>query len=513
MTASADSDYTLSFPALPEQGAAAPLLALTIVWHSDLDRVGEQFFAPCDGGAIAVSRFAPFFTCPGGVQRPLGERCVARDALLLQPTGDGALRILVPASRMRVQLDGATVASETVIAPAALQSGALLGLGAGVLLCINLRTVLPAINRIPTLAGVSESIELARRALCRAAGTDLPVLLRGETGTGKELAARAIHDLGRRNGEPFVAVNMAGLSDTLAAAELFGAAKGAYTGADHARHGYFGEAASGTLFLDEIGDAPAEVQPMLLRVLENGEYHALGSSRQQVARARLIAATDRDLGNGQFNQPLLWRLEALVVRMPALRQRREDLGLLIVHFIRRWEASNGPAPALTLELVSRMCAYDWPGNVRQLSNVVQRALLAMADTAPVLDELLALPQARPIVPEPASHELPIRNRTKLDSISAQAVLSAMQSARWSVRAAAQMLGVSRPSMYKLLDTHPEIRPAASIPLEQLRLTLESNGYDILRCAGVLKTPGEALRRYAVAHGFLHQEEAHGKRLS
>ena len=452
----------------------------------------------------------PLFTCPGGEQLPLGERCVARSALLLQASADG-LRIRVPVSSMRVHVDGVAVVSEVVIGPAALRSGALLTLGGGVLLCINLRTVLPATNRIPSLAGVSESIELARRALCRAAGTDMQVLLKGETGTGKELAARAIHDMGRRAAEPFVAVNMAGLSDALAAAELFGAVKGAYTGADSSRHGYFGEAANGTLFLDEIGDAPAEVQPMLLRVLENGEYRTLGSSRQQVSRARLIAATDRDLSKGKFNQPLLWRLEALVIRMPTLRERREDLGLLIVHFIKRWEAANGAAAALPMELVREMCAYDWPGNVRQLSHVVQRALLASSDATPVFDELLGLPLPVPVTPEAesAARALARRGRTVLENIDESAVLQAMEIAGWSVRAAARVLGVSRPSMYKLLDTHPEIRRASAIPPDQLRLTLEGNGHDIVRCASVLKTPGEALRRYAILHGLLIKGQESG----
>lgn len=513
MTSINDSEYTLSFPAIPHQGVSTPLLSLTIMWHSDLARVGEQFFAPYHGGAIAVSRFAPLFSSPEGPQRPLGERCVARDGLLLQPDDNGALRILVPASRMRVQVDGAAVVSGTVVPHEALRSGVLLGLGGGVLLCINWRTMLPSINQIASLAGVSESIELARRALCRAAGTEIQVLLRGETGTGKELAARAIHDLGRRAAEPFVAVNMAGLSDTLAAAELFGAAKGAYTGADNARHGYFGEAAGGTLFLDEIGDAPAEVQPMLLRVLENGEYRALGSSRQQVSCARLIAATDRDLSNGKFNQPLLWRLEALVVHMPPLRQRREDLGLLIAHFVKRWQVSNGPTAALPMTLVSEMCAYDWPGNVRQLSNVVQRALLASADAVPVFQELLGFPLAPSDPPPMALPEPAVRGRTKLDSISEQAVLRAMEGAGWSVRGAARLLGVSRPSMYKLLETHPDIRAASAIPLEQLKLTLEDNGYDIQRCASALRTPGEALRRYAIVHGVLYKDGGGGDRLS
>lgn len=509
MTGINDSEYTMSLPCVAAHGTTEPLLSLTIVWHADLDRVGEQYFAPHGGAAVAVSRFAPLFTRPGGEQRPLGERCVARSPLLLQATDDGGLKIVVPASSMRVQVDGAAVAADTLIGPETLRSGALLGLGGGVLLCINQRTLLPSTNRIPSLAGVSESIELARRALCRAAGTDMQVLLRGETGTGKELAARAIHDLGRRAAEPFVAVNMAGLSDTLAAAELFGAAKGAYTGADSARHGYFGEAAGGTLFLDEIGDAPPEVQPMLLRVLENGEYHALGSSRQQVSRARLIAATDRELNSAKFNQPLLWRLEALVIRMPALRQRREDLGLLIVHFIRRWEAANGPAGVLPMALVGEMCAYAWPGNVRQLSNVVQRALLAASDTTPLFDELLGVPPATPVVAEVAPRNAPPRSRAKLDSISAQAVLRAMESAGWSVRAAALVLGVSRPSMYKLLEAHPQIRPATAFPPDELRLALEDNGYDILRCASVLKTPGEALRRYALLHGLLDKERESG----
>jgi two-component system nitrogen regulation response regulator GlnG len=331
------------------------------------------------------------------------------------------------------------------------------------------------------------------------AATDLPVLVLGESGTGKELVARAIHAASARAQGPMVAVNMAALNDSLAAADLFGAGKGAYTGADRARAGFFAEAAGGTLFLDEIGNAPAPVQPMLLRVLDGGYYRPLGADRDVQSRARLVAATDQQLGVGQFNQPLLRRLEGFVVRLPALRERREDIGLLIAHAARIWGESSG---MLSTGLVAQMCRYDWPGNVRQLGNVVRRALLALrAGHMPSLATLVAeATPARPVAAAPVAGPAP--RRPAAARIDDDAVLAALDGHRWHIRAAAEALGISRPFMYKLIEAHPVIRAAAAIAPQELRSALDRHHGDVERCAMALRTPTEALRRHLRSLGLL-----------
>lgn len=259
------------------------------------------------------------------------------------------------------------------------------------------------------------------------------------------------------------------MNEQLAAADLFGAAKGAYTGAERTRGGFFAEAAGGTLFLDEIGDAPAAVQPMLLRVLDGGEYRPLGASRVEHSRARLVAATDQALDSADFNQPLLRRLEGAVIQMPALRQRREDIGLLIAHIMRDWNANTGAALVLPALLVGDMCRYHWPGNVRQLRNVVGRALLGLRTGA--------LPAFAALVPPEgpaAGASVVAPRRTNLAEVDHDAVLAAMDANAWQIQGAAQALGVSRPSMYKLLAAHPLVREADAIPLDELRAALAAH---------------------------------------
>jgi transcriptional regulator with GAF, ATPase, and Fis domain len=489
---SPDNEYTLtSALAAPEHGAQR-LLALTILWHPELDRVGEQYVAGPGAAELALNRYAPAFCRPAEAPRPLGERCIARESLLLCCEPGGGLTLRPPASRMAVTVDGVALTAPLALDAARLEAGLVLELGGAVLLCVHWTDGLPRAGQQGELLGVSAGMRKVRDLIRQVAATELPVLLLGETGTGKELAARAVHAASRHRDGPMVAVNMAALNDELAAADLFGAAKGAYTGAERRRGGFFAEAAGGTLFLDEIGNAPAAVQPMLLRVLDGGEYRPLGAARSEQSRARLVAATDQALGGADFNQPLLRRLEGFVIQLPPLRRRREDIGLLIAHAMRSWNAGAGAQLILPASLVRELCCHDWPGNVRQLRNVVGRALLALqAGAAPSLAALVPPAQAE----SPAAAVTgAVQRRTDLAAVDHDAVLAAMQGSGWQIQAAAQALGVSRPSMYKLLAAHPLVREAAAIPLDELRATLAAQGGDVARCAMALRTPSEALRR-------------------
>ncbi|MES2757703.1 MAG: sigma 54-interacting transcriptional regulator [Pseudomonadota bacterium] len=502
-----DPEDTLTSQLSSLEEASGRLLALTILWHPQLERVGQQCIAGPGAGEIALNRFAPLFARPGGVQLPLGERCIARDRLWLRRGPGDALAIDPPQSRMSVELDGVALTGPTMLAPERIDGGLVLALGGAVLLCIHWADGLPRATADNGLLGVSSAMRKVHELIGQVAATELPVLVLGETGTGKELAARAIHAASARRVGPFAAVNMAALNESLAAADLFGATRGAYTGAQSARGGLFAEAADGTLFLDEIGNAPAPVQPMLLRVLETGEYRPLGAAADAVSRARVISATDQDLGAAGFNQPLRRRLEAFVICMPALRQRREDIGLLIVHVQSTWGAGATPVQ-LPAALVGAMCAYHWPGNVRQLHHVVTRALMAVqAGQAPSLAALLPRDAPAPAPAENAQRQdslaLPAApHRTRLADVDDTAVLAAMARNGWQIRSAAQELGVSRPSMYKLIEAHPQIRVASAIPLAELRAALATHGADVARCAAALRTPSEALRRLLRGQGLI-----------
>jgi len=496
MTDSTDStEYTqtvqLSSPGLP----ARPLLALTIVWHPDAARIGEQFVG--DAAQLEVNRYAPQFYRPGQAGQPLGHGTISRDPVRIARQGDGVV-LHLPATRMPVELNGRAATGQVRLDAAEVAHGQVLTFGRAVVLCLHWMNCLPRDNPVPGLVGVGAAAIGLRDQLRMVAPTDIPVLLLGETGTGKEIAARAIHALGQRAQSPLVAVNMAALNESLAAAELFGAVRGAYTGAQE-RKGLFAEADGATLFLDEIGNAPASVQPMLLRVLEGGDYRPLGASQDRRTSARLIAATDQDLDTAAFNQALLRRLEGFAIQLPPLRARREDIGVLVVHLLQ----SHGAPPVLPVELVVEIACYDWPGNIRQLGHTLRRAaLLVQHGGAPQLEQLVRLTPAPagsaarlvPAVEAVAPAGPASRARRKPSELDDADVLDAMAGNDWNIQAAARALGISRPTMYKLLDAHRGIRWAERIPAAEIGAALAACGGDVARCAALLKTPTESLRR-------------------
>ncbi len=235
------------------------------------------------------------------------------------------------------------------------------------------------------LVGRSPAMQEVYRQIARLAATELTVLISGESGTGKELIARALHDFGGRAEQPFVAINMAAIPRELIESELFGHERGAFTGATRRTIGRFQQADGGTLFLDEIGDMPLEAQTRLLRVLQEGEYTALGGRAHLRSDARIIAATNRDLGRlvhqGLFREDLFYRLSVVPLRVPPLRERSEDIPDLVRHFAAQAHAEGLPAKSFDGAAIERLQAYRWPGNVRELENLVRRlaALCAEAE--------------------------------------------------------------------------------------------------------------------------------------
>jgi two-component system nitrogen regulation response regulator GlnG len=226
------------------------------------------------------------------------------------------------------------------------------------------------------LIGRSPAMQEVYRAIARLMGTDLTVMITGESGTGKELAARALHDFGKRRGGPFVAINMAAIPRELIESELFGHERGAFTGATARNMGRFEQAKGGTLFLDEIGDMPPEAQTRLLRVLQEGEYTAVGGRVPIRVDVRIIAATHRDLRQairqGQFREDLFYRLNVVPIRLPALRERSEDVVEQARHFLAA-AAPAGEAPkTLDAAAQQRLREHAWPGNVRELENLMRR---------------------------------------------------------------------------------------------------------------------------------------------
>ena len=298
--------------------------------------------------------------------------------------------------------------------------------------------------------GLRAALERASRVIPREVAT---VLITGETGTGKELLAEAIHTNSPRADRPFIAVNCAAIPATLLEAELFGFEAGAFTDARAAKPGLFEAANGGTLFLDEIGDLPLDLQAKILRVLEDHTVRRLGSVRPIALDVRLIAATyarlDLAVAQGRFRQDLFYRLHVVPIHLPPLRERGEDVLLLAEHFLRVLSARHDlRPPRLNERFRSALLAHDWPGNIRELRNTIERALL-LSDGA--LDAAHLLTSAS----QAASHaagKLPFP--ATLDAISQAAVRMAMEATGGNKKAAADLLGISRTRLYRLLNELP-----------------------------------------------------------
>src|SRR5579871_4726218 len=252
------------------------------------------------------------------------------------------------------------------------------------------KTPEPGQDEALPLIGRSPAMQEIYRIIARLTTTDLTVMINGESGAGKELVARALHDYGRRRQGPFVAINMAAIPRELIESELFGHERGAFTGATNRHVGRFEQAAGGTLFLDEIGDMPPEAQTRLLRVLQEGEYPTVGGRQPIRANARIVAATHRDLRalirSGQFREDLFYRLNVVPIRLPPLRERPDDIPVLAQHFLNKAQAEGLPAKTIDQAAMAMLSAYRWPGNVRELENLIRR--LAALVPQPVITETI-----------------------------------------------------------------------------------------------------------------------------
>jgi two-component system response regulator PilR (NtrC family) len=296
----------------------------------------------------------------------------------------------------------------------------------------------------PELLGESPAMAQVRSLIERVARSQAPVYIAGESGSGKELAARLIHRLGPRGSSPFVPVNCGAIPETLMESEFFGYRKGAFTGADDDRQGFFQAANGGTLFLDEVADLPLAMQVKLLRVIQEKRVRKVGATAEEPVDVRIISATHQDLkalvDAQRFRQDLFYRLNVIEIRMPPLRECREDIPALAGHILERLARAAGRAvPTLTRGALAALEDYPFPGNVRELENVLERTMALLAGEAiDAVDLNLAPPTVDPL--PPPSSELPLQDR--LDLAEKTAILEALQRTRFNRTAAARLLGVT-----------------------------------------------------------------------
>ncbi len=349
---------------------------------------------------------------------------------------------------------------------AALDDGAVLECGATRLRFVHtaqpFRVPLAERDDFQGLLGRSLVMRELFAMLERVAATDAAVLIQGETGTGKERVARAVHACSRRATRPFAVFDCAAVPPTLIEAELFGHERGAFTGASERRAGVFERADGGTVFLDELGELALELQPKLLRVLESGEVFRVGANKPTPIDVRIVAATHRDLlarlSEGQFREDLYYRLAVVTVRVPPLRERREDIPLLASHFARDHIADQrggggglGPAAPGWEAIFEFMKGYDWPGNVRELRNVVERAVI-MSDPKLLAGDLLdAVAELRKRA-EPAMHRR-VSLRAARDATEREYLEDLVRATDWDLDQAAEIAEVHRKSLERLLREH------------------------------------------------------------
>ncbi|MEA2695127.1 MAG: hypothetical protein QOJ16_4514 [Acidobacteriota bacterium] len=515
---------------------------LTILWHPDAERVGEQaaLTALASGRPEYLSRREPAFGPPGEpASRPLADPYVSRTPIRLEPgAAPGAVLLTAGETRTPLSVNGEPVSGPREVSAAEVERGAVLLLANRVALLLHFLDPL-GVPGVPRFGLVGESLAVVqlRREIGRVAALPVPVLLRGATGTGKELVARALHEAGPRRQAPYLAVNMGAIPTTLAAAELFGAARGAFTGADRKREGWFSRAHGGTLFLDEVGETPLEVQALLLRTLESGEIQPVGGDAVARVDVRLIAATDVELeaavAAGRFRAPLLHRLGGYEILVPPLSRRRDDIGRLLLHFLRQELAAVGQGdrlaprrpeerPWLPAATVARLAAHDWPGNVRQLRNVARRIVVAGRDADEVpkgdwIERLLAesasssaAASASPTPPTPVPADVagaggaglrdtpppraPRKVYRRLEEISDEEVLATLRANRFRLQPTAAELGIARTSLYDRIENSPLFHKAADLSRQEIEPCFERCGGDLDRMVEALEVSKRGLQR-------------------
>jgi two-component system nitrogen regulation response regulator GlnG len=495
---------------------------LTVIGHPDPERVPSQLRLV---GTVALSRTSPNFTqLSDGHPRPLGDRYLSRSPIAVKPEGDSVW--LFPNEKIDVEADGRALSEPTRFDREELERGVVLLLSGRVVLLLHLGSERPPqIGRELGLIGCSSALARVRDDIRMVGDLPVPVLIRGESGTGKELIAGAIHRESPRANRHYEALNMATLSPALAASELFGHVRGAFTGADRNHDGCFVRADGGTLFLDEIGETPIDTQAQLLRVLETRDVRPVGGSITRRVDVRVIAATDADLESavrqGGFREALLQRLAGFRIVVPPLRERRVDIGPLLYHFVRAELESLGKPellqpvdadqPWISAATVARLARYHWPGNVRELRNVIRQLVIAgrfqsevslgtdleallrpldSATTHAISQQAVELQAQETLEPGPHNNAARYRAPGEVDE---DELLRTLRAHGYRLAPTAKALNLSRTSLYALVEQSSRIRKAADLDSDEINDALAKADGKLTEAAMTLEVSAHALK--------------------
>lgn len=485
-------DLSVHLEGAPEK----PALTLTILCHPEADRIGEMVSMPLRGDdPVAISRTEPEFQAARGAPLGLDDPYVSRSPLHILPMRDGGLRIRPAREGLLYVVDGVEGTGDDRVTAEQFARGVTIGLANRVLLYLEKGER----GRVPVerlgLWGTSRAMEKLRDDIDRVGPTDRPVLIRGATGTGKELVARALHRRSDRASKPFIAVNLAAVPAPTAVSQLFGHARGSFTGAQGAHEGYFGEAEGGTLFLDEIGEALTEIQPLLLRALDQREVQPVGGKTRTVD-LRLVTATDADLDaaveDGRFRAALLYRVSDAVLRIPPLRERPADIAVQFVHFLRealtkldaldRLDHPEWLRPRIMYAVLTQ----PWLGNSRELRAAASRfaqhnAGLSRAELTP---ELQTEDRPTPVSPE--------REATPASELTLDEIREALKMHDYRVEATAAWLAISKNTLYARM-VEAGIPRAKDLDTDMIIVARERAGRDLAKTAEILQVSRSGLR--------------------
>jgi two-component system nitrogen regulation response regulator GlnG len=475
---------------------------LVLAYHPTLARIGETI--ALGRGATEISRLAPSLVADDGRDAgPLDDPFVSRQPLVVRRSGDGAIEIEHPG--IDVSVAGVALPAGRVhrVAAPDVARGVAIVLANRVVLWLTTEHDPRGADELG-LFGASTAVHALRAQVRDAARSRGPILVHGETGSGKELVARALHAIGPRAGGPYVGVNVAAIPAAVAAAELFGHERGAFTGATDKRAGYFERAHTGVLFLDEIGDLPDAIQPVVLRALEAGELQPVGGTPRMVDVV-VVAATDADLEAavraGRFRGPLYYRLASTVIDVPPLRARGADIAILLARFLRDAlpdalaDRTTDPAPWLPAALVADLLRAPWPGNVRQLRNTAQRlAAIARAGRTATLAQLgLDDPDdgddgagTSPAAAVPATTP----GAAEIDD---DRLVATLREHRFQLNRSAAALGISRTHLDALIARSTRVRKAKQLGRAEIAACIAELDGDLDAVAAKLEVSPRGLR--------------------
>ncbi len=491
-----------------------PVPTVEIMFHSDLRRIGcrtlELHFS---GNDLVIGRHTPLFEGADGFMQPLDDPCISRQQLTIKWIPGQDAFLVAPCANARRKLELWTTDGEPVAPGGPIPPGTVVSVGDRVMLLLSLRRI----RRGEDLMGMVGDCEVTwalRDKIRGVAAAEGTVLLQGESGAGKELVATAIHNSSKRSRSSLMVVNCAAIPENLLESVLFGHVKGAFTGADSNKDGFFKAAKKGTLFLDEIGELPLALQSKLLRVLQEHKVCPVGALKEEAIEARVVAATNRDLkqevAEGRFREDLYYRLSALTVSVPPLRERRESIPGLFCHFFRNkadehpelerlWRLADQHPPPVPQGFLKQMITSPWPGNIRQLWNAVEKVAAenihgrAFSVPAELEEEGLgdadatADPLSAPAAPAPAPAA-----RADGARPDEQELVALLEEHDFVQRRVAKQLGISHTTLDRWMQEIGLRRPR-DIPEQELSALAEQTGGDLKEMARQLKVSPRGLK--------------------